>query len=59
MDIEFHEVSKRFGDTIALEAVSFRAKSGQITGFVGRNGAGPEPPRSSPSAVARSWTPRA
>lgn len=33
-------ISKRFGDIIALEDVSFRVRPGRIVGFLGRNGAG-------------------
>jgi ABC-2 type transport system ATP-binding protein len=40
MDIEFTNITKRYGDVTALEDVSFIAKSGRVTGFVGRNGAG-------------------
>jgi ABC-2 type transport system ATP-binding protein len=33
-------LSKRFGDTQAVEDVSFRAEPGRVTGFLGHNGAG-------------------
>lgn len=33
-------ISKRFGDVIALSDVSFQVAPGRITGFLGRNGAG-------------------
>lgn len=38
--LELDEISRRFGDVTALEAVSFRVASGRLTGFVGANGAG-------------------
>jgi ABC-2 type transport system ATP-binding protein len=38
--IEFKEVAKRYGNRNALEGLSFTAESGQITGLLGRNGAG-------------------
>jgi ABC-2 type transport system ATP-binding protein len=34
------EISKRFGDVVALDAVSFDVTPGRIKGFLGRNGAG-------------------
>src|SRR5438045_7324498 len=40
MAIEFRGVSKRYGDLVALDRVSFTAAAGRVTGFVGRNGAG-------------------
>ena len=38
--LRFSGVSKRFGRSLALDAVSFRIPKGSITGFVGHNGAG-------------------
>ncbi len=38
--IALSTVTKRFGDKIALNNVSFKASSGEIVGFVGPNGAG-------------------
>lgn len=38
--IEIRGVTKRFGPTRAVEAVSFTAPTGAITGFLGPNGAG-------------------
>lgn len=40
LDIEFCAVSRAFKNKQALQDVSFLAKTGRITGFVGRNGAG-------------------
>jgi ABC-2 type transport system ATP-binding protein len=38
--LEFDEVSKRFGRLAALDACSFVARPGRLTGFLGPNGAG-------------------
>jgi len=38
--IEVRDVTKRFGTTVALEAVSFGLEQGEILGFLGPNGAG-------------------
>lgn len=38
--IEVERLSKRFGEVRALDAVSFRAADGEITGLLGPNGAG-------------------
>jgi ABC-2 type transport system ATP-binding protein len=38
--LELHDVSKRYGDRPALDAVSFTVGDGRLTGFVGGNGAG-------------------
>jgi ABC-2 type transport system ATP-binding protein len=38
--IEVRELSKQYGDVTAVDCVSFKAESGQITGFLGPNGAG-------------------
>lgn len=38
--IEFDEVSKRFGNRDVLDGLSFSASPGEITGLLGRNGAG-------------------
>jgi sodium transport system ATP-binding protein len=38
--IEVEEVAKRFGGVCALDAVSFEAADGRITGLLGPNGAG-------------------
>jgi ABC-2 type transport system ATP-binding protein len=40
MAIEVHELSKRYGKTIAVDGLSFTARAGRVTGFVGPNGAG-------------------
>src|SRR5689334_1044433 len=38
--IEVSDLRKRFGDTLALDGLSFSVKPGTVTGFVGPNGAG-------------------
>ena len=38
--IEAHELTKRFGDTVAVDHLSFRVEPGRVTGFLGPNGAG-------------------
>lgn len=38
--IEFKNISKKFGATIALDQVSLAAKKGEVTGLIGENGAG-------------------
>ncbi|MFN4212617.1 MAG: ABC transporter ATP-binding protein [Microgenomates group bacterium] len=38
--IYLHQVSKKFADKIAVDKISFKAKEGEIIGFVGPNGAG-------------------
>jgi ABC-2 type transport system ATP-binding protein len=38
--IEIHELTKRYGDTIAVDELSFTVGPGQVTGFLGPNGAG-------------------
>jgi ABC-2 type transport system ATP-binding protein len=38
--IEVNAVRKRFGDTLALDGLSFTVQAGSVTGFVGPNGAG-------------------
>lgn len=40
LDVEFRDVSRSFGQSEALKSVTFTAKTGRITGFIGRNGAG-------------------
>ncbi|WP_310541647.1 phosphonate ABC transporter ATP-binding protein [Phenylobacterium sp.] len=38
--LELHGVSKRFGDTLAVNSVSFSCKRGELVGIIGRSGAG-------------------
>jgi ABC-2 type transport system ATP-binding protein len=38
--IEMTGVRKRYGETVALDGMSFSVQSGRVTGFIGPNGAG-------------------
>ena len=38
--LELHDVTKRYGERLALDDVSFTVGDGRLTGFVGGNGAG-------------------
>lgn len=38
--LEIDKLSKRYGDTVALDRLSFAVRPGQMYGFVGTNGAG-------------------
>ncbi len=38
--IVLQNVTKQFGDKIAVDAVSFEIKTGEVVGFLGLNGAG-------------------
>ena len=38
--LEIHHLTRRFGDMVAVDDVSFAIEPGQMTGFVGANGAG-------------------
>jgi len=38
--IELHDLTKRFGDLLAVDELSFEVDSGQVVGFLGPNGAG-------------------
>src|ERR1022692_4621316 len=38
--IEAHELSKRYGSTLAVDRLSFQILPGRVTGFLGPNGAG-------------------
>jgi ABC-2 type transport system ATP-binding protein len=38
--LELDQLSKRYGETVALDRLSFRVRPGQMYGFVGTNGAG-------------------
>jgi len=38
--IEVHELTKRYGSTLAVDGLSFQVPQGVVTGFLGPNGAG-------------------
>jgi ABC-2 type transport system ATP-binding protein len=38
--IEVSSITKRYGDTVAVDGLSFDVKPGQVTGFLGPNGSG-------------------
>src|ERR1035441_7948691 len=38
--IKTNELTKRFGDFVAVDKISFEVKKGEIFGFLGANGAG-------------------
>jgi ABC-2 type transport system ATP-binding protein len=38
--LEFDRLSKRYGDVVALQDLSFHVRAGELFGFVGSNGAG-------------------
>ena len=38
--LEVHELTKRYGATLAVDGLSFRAEPGRVLGFLGPNGAG-------------------
>jgi ABC-2 type transport system ATP-binding protein len=38
--IEVHDLTKRYGDTLAVDRLSFTVRPGIVTGFLGANGAG-------------------
>jgi ABC-2 type transport system ATP-binding protein len=38
--IETHDLTKRYGSTVAVDSLSIRVQPGRVTGFVGPNGAG-------------------
>jgi ABC-2 type transport system ATP-binding protein len=40
MTIELNDVTKRYGDTVAVDHLSFTVQPGIVTGFLGPNGAG-------------------
>jgi len=38
--LEIDRISKRYGETVAVQDLSFEVRAGELFGFVGRNGAG-------------------
>ena len=38
--IEAQQLTKRYGETVAVDEVSFVVQPGRVTGFLGPNGAG-------------------
>jgi ABC-2 type transport system ATP-binding protein len=40
MAVEAHDLTKKYGRTLAVDGLSFRVQPGRVTGFVGPNGAG-------------------
>ena len=38
--LELHGVTKRFGDKVAVDNVSFACGRGELVGVIGRSGAG-------------------
>jgi ABC-2 type transport system ATP-binding protein len=38
--IELHDLTKRFGELVAVDHLSFEVESGRVVGFLGPNGAG-------------------
>src|SRR5437764_5008209 len=38
--IEIHDVTKRYGSTVAVDGLSFEVRAGEVTGFLVPNGAG-------------------
>jgi len=38
--IQIHNVTKRYGPTVAVDGLSFEVREGEVTGFLGPNGAG-------------------
>jgi ABC-2 type transport system ATP-binding protein len=38
--IEVHQLSKRYGDKLAVDDLTFTVQAGRVTGFLGPNGAG-------------------
>ena len=38
--IEAHALTKHYGETVAVDQLSFEVRPGQVTGFLGPNGSG-------------------
>ena len=43
--IEVENLSKRYGEKLAVDGLDFVVRPGIVTGFLGPNGAGLSPPR--------------
>ena len=39
-NLEIRGISKRYGETVAVQDLTFDVRAGELFGFVGRNGAG-------------------
>jgi ABC-2 type transport system ATP-binding protein len=51
--LELKGLTRRYGDLVALDGLSFTVAGGETFGFVGPNGAGRPPPYASSSACWR------
>ncbi len=54
MTIQAHQLTKRYGPTLAVDGLTFQVQPGRVTGFLGPNGAGKSttsPPPSIPDAA--------
>ena len=52
--IEARDLTKRFGDKLAVDHLSFSVEPGRVTGFLGPNGAG----KSTTMRLVWGWTGR-
>jgi ABC-2 type transport system ATP-binding protein len=53
--LELRNVSKRFSGSLAVDSISFRARAGEVTGYLGPNGSGKSSTNPSPGST---WAPR-